>query len=63
VKVLRYNEIKANEAKRRLTNVREVRKGLRSAGALQRRVSLVGGGTKWRSTNLRQVARAMAKWA
>ena len=63
MKVLRYSEIKANEAKRRLTTVRQARKGLRSATALQRRVSLVGGGAKWRITNLRQVAGAMAKWA
>ena len=63
MKVLCYSEVKAKEAKRRLTTVRQVRKGLRSAGAMQRRVSLVGGGAKWRITNLRQVAGAMAKWA
>jgi len=30
--------------------------------ARQRQVSLVGDGAKWRITNLRQVAGAMAKW-
>jgi hypothetical protein len=63
VKVLRHSEVKEKEANRRLTTVRQARKGLCSAAALQRRSSLVGGGAKWRITNLRQVAGAMAKWA
>ena len=63
MKVLRHSEVKENEANRRLATVRQARKGLRSAAALQHRSSLVGGGAKWRITNLRQVAGAMAKWA
>jgi hypothetical protein len=63
VKVLRHSEVKENEANRRLATVRQARKGLRSAAALQHRSSLVGGGAKWRITNLRQVAGAMSKWA
>ena len=63
MKVLRHSEVKENEANRRLATVRQARKGLRSAAALQNRSSLVGGGAKWRITNLRQVAGAMAKWA
>jgi hypothetical protein len=63
VKVLHHSEVKAKEANRRLATVRQARKGLRSAASLQRRSSLVGGGAKWRITNLRQVAGAMAKWA
>ena len=63
MKVLRYSEVKEKEAKRRLATVQQARKGLRSAAVLQRRSSLVGGGARWRITNLRQVAGAMAKWA
>ena len=63
MKVPRYREVKAQEAKRRRTIVLQARKGLRSAAGLQRRASLVGSGNKWRITNLRQVAGAMAKWA
>ena len=53
--------IKAQEAKRRLAVIGH--RGSRSAAARQRQVSLVGGVAKWRITNLRQVAAAMAKWA
>jgi len=47
------------KAKRRRINGQ---RGSRSALARQRQVSLVGDGAKWRITNLRQVAGAMAKW-
>ena len=46
---------------RLLAAVKQARKNARAATALQRRASLVGGGLKWRITNLRQVAEAMAK--
>jgi hypothetical protein len=61
MKVPLYSEIKKQEAKRRLAVMRH--RGSRSAVARQRQVSLVGNGAKWRITNLRQVAEAMAKWA
>jgi hypothetical protein len=47
------------KAKRRRINGQ---RGSRSALARQRQVSLVGDGAKWRFTNLRQGAGAMAKW-
>jgi len=61
VNVRRHNEIKQHEADRRLAVMRS--KGTRSAARVQRRVSLVGDGVKWRITNWRQMATAMAKWA
>ena len=59
--VRRHNEIKQHEADRRLAVMRS--KGTHSAARVQRRVSLVGDGAKWRITNWRQMATAMAKWA
>jgi len=61
VKVPLYSEIKAQEAKSRRLVMRQ--RGLRTAMARQRQVSLVGDGAKWRITNLPQVVAAMAKWA
>jgi len=42
---------------------REARRSPQAAATLQYRASLVGGGTKWRITNLIQVARALAERA
>ena len=55
-----FNHMKRQEARNRAV----VRRARRSptAAALQRSVSLVGDGAKWRITNLNQVARAIAKW-
>jgi hypothetical protein len=61
VKVPLYSEIKDQEAKQR--RIVMAQRGSRTALACQREVSLVGDGAKWRITNLRQVAMAMAKWA
>jgi hypothetical protein len=61
VKVPLYSTVKDQEASRRRVVIGQ--RGSRSAMARQRRVSLVGSGAKWRITNLRQVAMAMAKWA
>ena len=61
VKVPLHREIKAREVRQRRLIIR--RRGTRSAGELQRQVSLVGGSSKWEITNLHQVAAAMAKWA
>lgn len=61
VKARQYTEIKQREAHRRLM-VMDAR-GTRSAARQQRRVSLAGGGAKWRITNWRQIAVAMSKWA
>ena len=56
-----FSQIKAQEAKHRRMIMKQ--RGSRSAMATQRRVSLVGDGSKWRITNWKQVATAMAKWA
>ncbi len=61
VKARQHNEIKQHEANRRMAVMRT--KGTRAAARMQRRVSLVGDGAKWRITNWQQVATAMAKWA
>ncbi len=58
-----YSEVKEQEVKRRLAAAKQARRNALAATALQGRASLVGGGSKWRITNLRQVAEAMAKWA
>ncbi|HTE94661.1 MAG TPA: hypothetical protein VK678_14275 [Bradyrhizobium sp.] len=42
---------------------RKAARSTQAAAKLQRRASLVGNGAKWRITNFKQVARAMAKWA
>jgi hypothetical protein len=42
---------------------RKARRSPQAAAALQQRASLVGNGAKWRITNFKQVARAMAQWA
>jgi hypothetical protein len=63
VKPVTYRTVKQAEARRRLASARQARTSMRAAKLAQRRVSLVGSGKKWRITNLRQVARAMAAWA
>jgi hypothetical protein len=61
VSALLYRKIKNQEAKHRRVVIKQ--RGSRSAMTLQRQVSLVGDGAKWRITNLPQVLEAMAKWA
>jgi hypothetical protein len=61
VKAHWYSELKEAEAASRLRVMRS--RGTRNAAKIQRRVSLAGGGDKWRITNWRQVARAMEKCA
>jgi hypothetical protein len=61
VKAHRYSELKEAEAACRLRVMRS--RGTRNASKIQRRVSLVGDGAKWRITNLKKVSAAMAKWA
>ncbi len=58
-----FHQMKRQEAQSRMANLRQARRSPKAAAALQRRVSLVGNGAKWRITNLNEVARAIAKWA
>ena len=64
VKTVNFNEVKLQEARSRMAALRKARRSPRAAAALQKRVSLVGNGRKWRITNFKQVARAMSRqWA
>jgi len=63
VKSLSFRKVKAQEASRRMTGIRQARRSSRSARQLQRRASLTGKGSHWQILNFRQVAAAMAKWA
>ncbi len=56
-----FGEMKRREAQSRMAAIRKARRSPRAAAALQRRASLVGDGAKWRITNFKEVARAMAK--
>jgi len=62
VKTASFSTLKEQEARSRMAALRQARRNPKSASRIQRRVSLVGGGAKWRITNLNQVARAIAKW-
>jgi hypothetical protein len=62
VKTSSFKEMKRREAESRMAAVRKARRSPQAAAKLQRRASLVGDGTKWRITNLNQVARAIARW-
>jgi hypothetical protein len=63
VKVVDFNAVKRQKARSRMAAIRQARRGPQAAARVQRRVSMVGNGAKWRITNLNQVARAIAKWA
>jgi len=63
VKKISFREVKRQEARSRMAAIRKARRSPQAAAEQQRRASLVGDGAKWRITNLKQVARAMAKWA
>jgi hypothetical protein len=62
VKTMTFNELKRQEAQRRMAAVREARRSPQAAARMQRRASLLGGAAKARITNLNQVARAIARW-
>jgi hypothetical protein len=63
VKTPSFSEIKEQEAQSRMRAIRQARRSPRAAAALQKRASLVGNGAKWRITNFKQVARALASRA
>ena len=63
VNAVNFNAVKRQEAHSRMAAIRQARRSPQAAAKVQRRVSLVGNGAKWRITNLNQVARAIAKWA
>jgi hypothetical protein len=62
VKGISFIEVKKQEARNRMAAVRKARRSPQAAAEQQRRASLVGNGAKWRITNFKQVAQAIAKW-
>ena len=62
VKKSSFNEVKKQEARSRMAAIRKARRSPQAAAEQQRRASLVGNGAKWRVTNSKQVAQAIAKW-
>jgi len=62
VQTVDFTQVKKQEAQSRKAALRMAGQGRKQAAALQRRASLVGD-AKWRITNLKQVARAMSRWA
>ncbi|MEP6662754.1 MAG: hypothetical protein ABJC04_03720 [Verrucomicrobiota bacterium] len=54
--------LKKQEAKRRMTALKSLKNGTRTAEQLQREASLVDG-SKGRITNFAQVLQEMGKWA
>jgi hypothetical protein len=61
VKTPTFEAVKEQEAQSRMRQMRLARRSPRMAAALQKRASLVGDGAKWRITNLKQVAEAIAR--
>ncbi len=61
MKTISFSAIKKQEAENRMAAIRRARRSPQAAAKEQRRASLVGDGAKWRITNFKQVARAMAK--
>jgi hypothetical protein len=55
-----FSQIKEHEANHRMELIRQARQSKRAARAIQKRVSLI---SKWKITNLAEVAEAMSKWA
>ena len=60
VKKISFLEVKKQEARSRMAAIRKARRSPQAAAEQQRHVSLVGHGAKWRITNLKQVAQAIA---
>jgi hypothetical protein len=63
VKKVDFYQVKRQEAQRRVALMREAKRSPQAAAAIQKRVSLVGNGAKWKITNFKQFARAMSQWA
>ena len=63
MKAMSFSEMKRRKAQSRLPLARQAARSPQDAAAIQRRVSLVGDGAKWRITNLNEVVRAIANWA
>jgi hypothetical protein len=60
VKKITFREVKKQEARSRMAAIQKARRSPQAAAEQQRQASLVGGGAKWRITNFKEVARAIA---
>jgi hypothetical protein len=64
VKTVDFKAVKRQETRNRMKLARQAARSPEAAPAIQKRVSLVGGGAKWQITNLKEFARAAAaRWA
>ncbi len=57
-----FNAIKRREAQSRLAALKRSEQSAVAAEIQQQRASLVGDSSKWRITNLKAAAKAMASW-
>ena len=57
-----FNAIKRREAQSRLAALKRSERSAAAADIQQQRASLVGDSSKWRITNLKAAAKAMASW-
>ena len=57
-----FNAIKRREAQSRLAALKRSERSAAAADIQQQRASLVGDSSKWRITNLKTAAKAMASW-
>ena len=57
-----FNDIKRREAQSRLAALKRSERSAAAADAQQERASLVGDSSKWKITNLKAAAKAMASW-
>jgi len=60
MKRLTFEQVKRQEAQSRMVAARKARRSPQAVASQQRRASLVGDGAKWRITNFKQVAGAIA---
>ena len=64
MKKVDFNAVKRQETRSRMRLAREAARGSEAVAAIQKRVSLLGGGARWEITNLKEFARAAsARWA
>lgn len=63
MKTVDFKAVKRQETRSRMRLARQAARNPEAAAALQKRVSLVGDGSKYEITNFKKFARATAQWA
>ncbi len=61
MKKVDFKQVKRQEARSRMADLRKARRSPEAAAEIQRRVSLVGDGAKWRITNFKEVVLALSR--